>query len=195
MNDANLVLYRFFDAGGVLLYVGKSIRVWQRFADHQRGSRFFDQAVTITLQRGFGSERELLDAEAAAIHGEQPLYNKNLLEGRPSVVSAGDECGPGVCVGLVACRRLVCSCCDRDRFDARLVDAVECFGPADAASGLGLRVDQVEGTYNRLIALVEGRLLEGATVSDVVAQTGVSVEVVCQVGRGEVRARAAEGGE
>lgn len=184
--NPGLVLYRFFDADGRLLYVGKSVKVWQRFADHQRGSRFFDLAVSITLQRGFRSEAELLDAEAAAISAERPLFNKNLLAGRPvKLVPPGDVCRAGACVGLAVCRSALCHCCERDLVDAQILESAERVGVVAAAAESGLQVDQIETTCARLTEMVRRRFADGATVSDVVAQLGVSVDLACRVGRGE----------
>lgn len=64
---SELVLYRFFDGDGRLLYIGKSINVWSRFANHRRDGRFYPDAAQVTLTRGFSNEAELLEAEAAAI--------------------------------------------------------------------------------------------------------------------------------
>jgi Nuclease subunit of the excinuclease complex len=77
----DLVLYRFFDADGALLYVGKSINVWRRLGAHRRGSEFYPEAASVTLQRGFGSESELAAAEAAAIRAERPRYNYETFSG------------------------------------------------------------------------------------------------------------------
>ncbi|OMB79266.1 GIY-YIG nuclease family protein [Mycolicibacterium conceptionense] len=73
----DLVLYRFFDAEGGLLYIGKSVNAWHRFSDHRRSSTFYPEAASITLQRGFSDEVDLIEAEAAAIRAEQPRYNVN----------------------------------------------------------------------------------------------------------------------
>lgn len=72
----NLVLYRFFDDQGVLLYIGKSIKVWSRFTDHRLQGKFYPEASAVTLQRGFVSHADLVDAEAKAILDEQPRYNQ-----------------------------------------------------------------------------------------------------------------------
>ncbi|AER47376.1 hypothetical protein GADJET_52 [Mycobacterium phage Gadjet] len=71
----DLVLYRFFDAEGRLLYIGKSISVMSRLSSHASSSRFFRTAVKMTFQRGFSSHDELLAAEREAIEQERPAYN------------------------------------------------------------------------------------------------------------------------
>lgn len=70
------VLYRFFDEEGGLLYIGKTISAWKRFASHRRKSTFFPEAARVTLGRGFASDDELSRAEVTAIHAEKPRYNK-----------------------------------------------------------------------------------------------------------------------
>ncbi|WP_299487281.1 hypothetical protein [uncultured Gordonia sp.] len=72
---SELVLYRFFDGEGRLLYIGKSINVWNRFANHRRDGKFYPDAAQVTLTRGFSNEAELLEAEAAAIKSEKPIHN------------------------------------------------------------------------------------------------------------------------
>lgn len=68
------ILYRWWDAEGRLLYVGKSISVFSRIQQHRRNSKFFPEASTMTIER-FGTEKELAVAEIAAIRTEGPLYN------------------------------------------------------------------------------------------------------------------------
>ncbi len=73
---ADLVLYRFFDADGSLLYIGMSSNVWRRFSQHRRdGSDFIPDATVMTMERGFVSRAELCEAEAAAIRAEKPRFN------------------------------------------------------------------------------------------------------------------------
>lgn len=74
MNARTCVLYRWWDANGNLLYVGKSIRVLSRIEQHRQGSRFFDEATSMTLER-FPDEVTLGLAEIEAIRTEKPVYN------------------------------------------------------------------------------------------------------------------------
>ncbi len=78
-----LVLYRFFDADGELLYIGRSVDVWRRLQDHCNGSRFYGEAASVTLQRGFACEKDLCAAEVEAIRIEKPRYNIAHNGGRP----------------------------------------------------------------------------------------------------------------
>jgi len=74
--DSNdLVLYRFFDADGQLLYIGKSVNAWSRFTAHRYRSAFYPEATSVELQRGFSTDAELTAAETAAIRREKPRYN------------------------------------------------------------------------------------------------------------------------
>lgn len=68
------ILYRWWDADGNLLYVGKSISVLSRVEQHRNNSEFFDEATTMTIER-YPDERTLADAEVAAIRAERPTYN------------------------------------------------------------------------------------------------------------------------
>ncbi|GAS98820.1 Gp52 [Mycolicibacterium canariasense] len=72
---ADLVLYRFFDADGGLLYIGQSVQAWARFDAHRKGAEFYSVAATITLERGFASPLELSRAELLAIRSERPRFN------------------------------------------------------------------------------------------------------------------------
>ena len=79
--DNGLVLYRFFDASGGLLYIGISVNVWARFSQHRQGSAFFPAVASVTLQSGFASMDELRAVEAAAIREEKPRFN--VIHNRP----------------------------------------------------------------------------------------------------------------
>lgn len=68
------ILYRWWDADGKLLYVGKSVSLYARIAAHRRKSEFFREAATMTLER-FASPEDLSKAEITAIRAERPAYN------------------------------------------------------------------------------------------------------------------------
>lgn len=68
------ILYRWWDAEGKLLYIGKSTSVLARIASHSRYSKFFEEAVSMTIER-FPDESTLGFAEVAAIRAERPPYN------------------------------------------------------------------------------------------------------------------------
>jgi predicted GIY-YIG superfamily endonuclease len=70
---SDFVLYRFWQ-DDELLYVGISIRAYQRFTEHQATSSFFGEATNITLER-FDNLHDLQQAESEAIANESPKYN------------------------------------------------------------------------------------------------------------------------
>ena len=76
MSD-NLVLYRIFDASGDLLYVGSTVDIERRLAEHHRYAPFRDAIGSVTVHRGFGSLAEMRTAEADAIRDETPPFNTN----------------------------------------------------------------------------------------------------------------------
>lgn len=67
-------LYRFFDVSGRLLYVGITIKPWQRFTSHKVNKPWWFDAERIHLEH-YRSEREAREAETRAIHNEKPLFN------------------------------------------------------------------------------------------------------------------------
>lgn len=78
------VLYRWWAKDGRLLYVGKSVSLYKRISQHRRGSEFFAEAATMTLQR-LESAEQLSGAEMNAIRTEKPAFN---IMGRRATESA-----------------------------------------------------------------------------------------------------------
>lgn len=82
------ILYRHYDKNDVLLYLGISLTLFQRLADHKLYSIWFNEVTKITVER-FNSEKNLLIAEKKAIKNEKPLYNiqhsdlKKIIEIKP----------------------------------------------------------------------------------------------------------------
>ena len=70
---SRFVLYRFWKDDD-LLYVGISIRAYERFTEHQATSVFFAEATNITMER-FENLHDLQLAESRAILSEKPKYN------------------------------------------------------------------------------------------------------------------------
>lgn len=68
-------LYRHFDAGGQLLYVGISLSAVQRLAQHKTGSEWFPKIARVDIE-WLPSRAIALRAEAAAIERENPLHNR-----------------------------------------------------------------------------------------------------------------------
>jgi hypothetical protein len=71
-HNSDFVLYRFFESQ-ILLYVGQSIRCYDRLKQHQN-REFYKRSTHITLER-FGSKKELNHREILAITSEHPEYN------------------------------------------------------------------------------------------------------------------------
>lgn len=74
MNSPEYILYRWWDASGDLLYVGKSISMFARIAAHRKSSAFFPAAESMTIER-FSDAAALSVAEVKAIREEHPLHN------------------------------------------------------------------------------------------------------------------------
>jgi hypothetical protein len=68
------VLYRMFSADQRLIYAGRTINPIGRIKEHQHDKDWFDEVVTITLER-HPSLEALIEAECEAIHTEGPAYN------------------------------------------------------------------------------------------------------------------------
>jgi hypothetical protein len=67
-------LYRFYDARGVLLYIGITNDMARRFGNHGEKKSWHPIAVQVSIQH-YPSREAALAAEAAAIVAEAPLYN------------------------------------------------------------------------------------------------------------------------
>lgn len=72
-------LYRHFDKDGRLLYVGISFRAIIRQAAHRNAAPWWDDVVTITVER-FPSRKAALAAEKRAVEAEKPMHNKHWAE-------------------------------------------------------------------------------------------------------------------
>lgn len=67
-------LYRFFDSGGALLYVGITDHLPGRVREHSKAAPWFRQAATVKVEH-FPSRPKAAAAEVRAIKGEGPIYN------------------------------------------------------------------------------------------------------------------------
>lgn len=67
-------VYRQFDENGRLLYVGKSVNLLARIAEHFRDAAWRQDVAYITVE-WFDTEDEALRAEAMAIYSERPIHN------------------------------------------------------------------------------------------------------------------------
>jgi excinuclease UvrABC nuclease subunit len=68
------ILYRHFDATGVLLYVGSSLNAISRTSKHRLTVHWYSQIATISLEH-FSSRVAAMEAEQLAIKNEKPKYN------------------------------------------------------------------------------------------------------------------------
>lgn len=68
-------LYRYFDRRGTLLYVGIAKDPDKRDGEHRRMAEWYEYATRRTLE-WHPDRRSALDAELAAIHTEEPIFNR-----------------------------------------------------------------------------------------------------------------------
>jgi excinuclease UvrABC nuclease subunit len=67
-------LYRFYDAQGVLLYVGITKFFEPRLKQHYKNAEWFFDTASVKLEH-FQTRQEVERAETQAIEQESPLYN------------------------------------------------------------------------------------------------------------------------
>jgi len=81
-------LYRFFNAKGVLLYVGITKNPEGRVRNHRGDKPWWDEVANITIEK-FNTRPELATAELKAIQSENPKYNLANLQPRPRTSRRG----------------------------------------------------------------------------------------------------------
>jgi predicted GIY-YIG superfamily endonuclease len=69
-------VYRFFDTGGRLLYVGIAYDPAERWKHHAAKTRWWKDAVDNTIE-WYDTRPEAERAEAVALRYEKPIYNKS----------------------------------------------------------------------------------------------------------------------
>lgn len=67
-------LYRHFDGDGALLYIGVSLNVVMRLAQHRDHSAWFEAIAKVTVER-FPTRAKAIAAEREAIRQERPKHN------------------------------------------------------------------------------------------------------------------------
>ena len=85
-------LYRHFDREGRLLYVGISMNVFARLAQHRRESHWYSQITRVEIEH-FDSREEVLAAEGEAIRGENdhpPLFGQSSMTRRPAAITQAE---------------------------------------------------------------------------------------------------------
>jgi hypothetical protein len=80
MNDITS-LYRYYDSGGKLLYVGISVSAAGRMAQHYETAPWFENLASVKVEKYSNREAALL-AEKNAIVTEKPMFNKIHNQGR-----------------------------------------------------------------------------------------------------------------
>lgn len=83
MKDRPTALYRMYDEGGSLLYVGISLRMAQRLSEHRADKEWWPEIGTVKLEH-FDQRNKAEEAERHAIARENPRYNIR----RPPVLAA-----------------------------------------------------------------------------------------------------------
>lgn len=81
-------LYRHFDKGGTLLYVGISLSAIQRLAQHKDASHWFNEISSVTIEQ-YETREAALAAERSAIVNENPLHN--LKRPKPTEIKKADS--------------------------------------------------------------------------------------------------------
>lgn len=72
--DPTTTLYRFFEDGGILLYVGISESAIQRMAQHSADKAWWSEVATVSIEH-YSTRPDAMAAEKSAIQSERPLYN------------------------------------------------------------------------------------------------------------------------
>ncbi|WP_438479170.1 GIY-YIG nuclease family protein [Streptomyces asiaticus] len=76
LDDHRTALYRFYDEGGALLYVGITAHLEARWIEHERVQSWWPQVARKTVE-WFDSRPPARDAELKAIKDERPIHNVN----------------------------------------------------------------------------------------------------------------------
>ncbi len=75
MANSTTTLYRMFDTKGRLLYVGISKSPFERLGQHRAGKEWWTEIASVTMTH-YPARPDALEAEAAAITAECPIYNR-----------------------------------------------------------------------------------------------------------------------
>ena len=77
-------LYRWYDADGVLLYIGITADADHRAVGHRRYSWWHRWAARVQVEDGFvGTRGEAEEMERSAVIAEQPAFNRRWIERAP----------------------------------------------------------------------------------------------------------------
>lgn len=89
MSDVH-VLYRHYDKGGNLLYVGVTNNFARRIKEHSKFSSWFSDVSNVTLEH-FDDRETLLQAEKTAIQSERPIFNIRLNRGESAKLDEEEQ--------------------------------------------------------------------------------------------------------
>lgn len=93
VHDEPAALYRFYDAGGTLLYVGISRNLAARWGQHETEKSWWPLVVRKTIVM-YGSRMEAEIAEGIAIRTESPVHNKAMGRRDPAAIPARKTASP-----------------------------------------------------------------------------------------------------
>ncbi|MFF2650558.1 GIY-YIG nuclease family protein [Streptomyces sp. NPDC058045] len=111
LDDRRTALYRIYDASGVLLYVGITQNVEERWTAHERDKSWWPQVAAKTVE-WFDTRPLALAAERYAVREESPVHN---VTGKPwsatrRPLEAGERTVPQLRAGLTEhCREAASS--------------------------------------------------------------------------------------
>ncbi len=80
-------VYRCFDKGGELLYVGASVNPRDRIQTHYR--KPWGRKIAVVWVRRYATRRTAMNAERRAICFESPRHNMNGLGGQRAIAALG----------------------------------------------------------------------------------------------------------
>lgn len=92
MTEPTHSLYRFFNASGDLLYIGRTMDARSRWRSHEKTKLWFNE-VTSATREIFADAASLAAAESRAIRAEAPRYNVVHNGKRRPTSGIGDELG------------------------------------------------------------------------------------------------------
>ncbi len=84
--DKPTFLYRAYDDTGTLLYVGITYGLHSRVRQHSSDKDWWDRDVARVEAVKFPTREEAQDAEAAAVHAEEPKWNIRMPGGPDGIV-------------------------------------------------------------------------------------------------------------
>jgi len=133
LSEEQCALYRHFNAQGVLLYVGISLRPLTRTREHITLSGWANEITNVAIEY-LPTRKEAMAAEAKAVIEENPLYNIRLRKPKkePTFISRK--------LMRLAAVTEVCAEEARINLSHRILNFAPLYLPKDAANALGISV-------------------------------------------------------